>query len=113
MEIKFSDWHHADIIAALKKKGTTLSELSRRSGFSSSTLGNTLVRPWTKGEFIIAKALDLDPAEIWPSRYIDAKTNQPIKRVVYEKKLNFESSGLNQEMIEEMIEKINKNNQET
>lgn len=82
MEIKSSDWHQADIIAALKKRGTTLSELSRQSGFSSTTLCNALVRPWTKGEIIIATALDLEPKEIWPSRYIDFKTNRPIKRVV-------------------------------
>ncbi|KES15502.1 PDZ domain (Also known as DHR or GLGF), partial [Gilliamella apicola SCGC AB-598-B02] len=31
---------------------------SRQSGLSSSTLSNALARPWTKGEFIIAQALD-------------------------------------------------------
>lgn len=82
MEIKSNDWHHADIIAALKKKGTTLAELSRQSGLSSSTLSNALVRPWTKGEVIIANALNLQPSQIWPSRYINSNTNQPIKRVL-------------------------------
>ncbi|OCG09148.1 hypothetical protein A9G13_03630 [Gilliamella sp. wkB178] len=82
MEIKTNDWHQADIIAALKKRGTTLAELSRQSGFSSSTLSNALVRPWTKGEVIIANALNLQPSEIWPSRYINSNTNQPIKRVL-------------------------------
>ncbi|MCO6544327.1 MAG: helix-turn-helix domain-containing protein [Gilliamella sp.] len=64
MKIKSNDWHPADIIAALKKKGTTLANLSRKSGLSSSTLSNTLVRPWTKGEVIIAKELNLEPHEI-------------------------------------------------
>ncbi|OCG28191.1 hypothetical protein A9G11_11840 [Gilliamella sp. wkB108] len=82
MEIKSNDWHQADIIAALKKKGTSLSKLSRQSGLSSSTLSNALVRPWTKGEAIIASALNVEPSEIWPSRYIDSVTNQPIKRVI-------------------------------
>ncbi|MBI0027621.1 helix-turn-helix domain-containing protein [Gilliamella sp. B14448G11] len=82
MKINSSDWHPADIIAALKKKGTTLANLSRQSGLSSSTLSNALARPWTKGEFIIAQALDLEPNEIWPSRYIDSITNEPIKRVL-------------------------------
>lgn len=49
------DWHPADIIAALKKKGTTLS--------------NALFRPWTKGELIIANALGVEAKRIWPSRY--------------------------------------------
>ena len=82
MKINSSDWHPADIIAALKKKGTTLANLSRQSGLSSSTLSNALARPWTKGEFIIAQALDVEPNEIWPSRYIDSITNEPIKRVL-------------------------------
>ncbi|WP_279205504.1 helix-turn-helix domain-containing protein, partial [Obesumbacterium proteus] len=33
-----SDWHSADIIAALKKRGTTLSAVSREAGLASSTL---------------------------------------------------------------------------
>lgn len=86
MEINCNDWHQADIIAALKKKGTTLAQLSRQSGLSSSTLGNALVRPWTKGEQIIANALGIEAAEIWPSRYINSDTQQPIKRILRNKK---------------------------
>lgn len=88
MEIKCEDWHPADIIAALKKKGTTLASLSRQSGLSSSTLSNALVRPWTKGERIISQALGIDPSEIWPSRYVNSETNRPIKRVVRNKSTN-------------------------
>ncbi|OTA16990.1 transcriptional regulator [Xenorhabdus beddingii] len=29
-----NDWHHADIIAALRKLGTTLAAVSRESGLS-------------------------------------------------------------------------------
>ncbi|MDF7667112.1 helix-turn-helix transcriptional regulator [Orbaceae bacterium ESL0727] len=86
MKIECNDWHQADIIAALKKKGTTLARLSRQSGLSSSTLSNALVRPWTKGEIIIANALGVDPEKIWPSRYINFDTKQPKKRVLREKK---------------------------
>ncbi|MCO9809335.1 helix-turn-helix domain-containing protein, partial [Salmonella enterica subsp. enterica serovar Mbandaka] len=38
------DWHPADIIAALKKRGTSLSALSRQAGLASSTLANALIR---------------------------------------------------------------------
>ncbi|MDX7990285.1 helix-turn-helix domain-containing protein [Xenorhabdus littoralis] len=65
------DWHPADVIAALRKQGTTLSAISRQTGLSSSTLANTLIRPWPKGEWIIANRLELHPSEIWPSRYFD------------------------------------------
>lgn len=74
------DWHPADIIAALRKKGTTLAAVSRKAGLSSSTLTNALTRPWPKGEWLIAEAIGVHPSEIWPSRYYDAESNQLIDR---------------------------------
>lgn len=66
---RLQDWHTADIIAAIKKKKTSLAALSRQSGLSNSTLANALTRPWPKGEKIIADAIGLAPETIWPSRY--------------------------------------------
>ena len=63
------DWHPADIIAALKKRGTSMAAVSRNAGLASSTLANTLTNHWPKGEKLIAEALGVPPAEIWPSRY--------------------------------------------
>ncbi|MFJ5374143.1 helix-turn-helix domain-containing protein [Pectobacterium versatile] len=63
------DWHPADIIAGLRKKGTTLAAVSREAGLASSTLANALTKHWPKGERLIAEALGGSPAEIWPSRY--------------------------------------------
>ncbi|UUE09100.1 helix-turn-helix domain-containing protein [Dickeya zeae] len=63
------DWHPADIIAALRKRGTTLAALSRQHGLASSTLANALSRHWPKGERLIAQAVEKTPQEIWPSRY--------------------------------------------
>ncbi|WP_130833637.1 helix-turn-helix domain-containing protein [[Erwinia] mediterraneensis] len=77
------DWHPADIIAALRKKGTSLAAVSRQAGLSSSTLANALSRPWPKGEWIIAEAINIHPSEIWPSRYYDPVT----KRLLDRKKL--------------------------
>lgn len=69
-------WHPADIIAGLRKKGTSLAALSRESGLASSTLANALTRPWPKGEFLIAKALEVHPSEIWPERYVRHGNNR-------------------------------------
>ncbi|WP_082502251.1 helix-turn-helix domain-containing protein [Erwinia sp. Leaf53] len=82
MHVKHSqqDWHPADIIAGLRKKGTTLAAQSRQAGLSSSTLANALCRPWPKGEWLIADALAVHPAQIWPSRYYDPETHQLIDR---------------------------------
>ncbi|WP_104921006.1 helix-turn-helix domain-containing protein [Rahnella sikkimica] len=70
-----NDWHPADIIAALRKKGTTLAAVSRAAGLSSSTLSNALSRPWPKGEIIICRAIGVLPHTIWPSRYFDQQGN--------------------------------------
>ncbi|MFA1652938.1 helix-turn-helix domain-containing protein [Klebsiella quasipneumoniae] len=62
------DWHSADIIAALKKRGMSLAAVSRHAGLASSTLANALTRHCPKGERLIAEALDGAPEDIWPSR---------------------------------------------
>lgn len=80
MNDRIKDWHPADIIAALRKRGTTLAAVSRDAGLCSSTLANAMTRPWPKGEWLIGEALGIHPLEIWPSRYIDAKTNQLVDR---------------------------------
>lgn len=63
------DWHKADIVAAIKKRGTTLSAVARNAGLSPSTIRNALERPWPKGERLIAGVIGVEPAVIWPSRY--------------------------------------------
>lgn len=63
------DWHSGDIIAGLKKRGTSLAAGSRKAGLASSTLTNALLRHWPKGERLIAEELSVSPSEIWPSRY--------------------------------------------
>ncbi|EPH2539722.1 helix-turn-helix domain-containing protein [Serratia marcescens] len=57
-----SDWHRADIIAALRKRGTSLARVSRDAGLNSRTLNNALDRPWPKGEKLIAEAIGVAPA---------------------------------------------------
>ncbi|GKX58666.1 helix-turn-helix domain-containing protein [Leminorella grimontii] len=64
------DWHAADVIAGLKKRGTSLAAVSRDAGLASSTLANALMRRWPKGERLIAQALGVAPEVIWPSRYL-------------------------------------------
>ncbi|WP_224652809.1 helix-turn-helix domain-containing protein [Pectobacterium versatile] len=80
MILRKQDWHPADIIAALRKKNTTLAAVSRAAGLSSSTLANALSRPWPKGEWLIADAMGVHPSEIWPSRYYNPETNELIDR---------------------------------
>ena len=72
-----TDWHPADIRAALTKRGHSLASLSRANGYSPTAAGRCLRTSWPAMEEIIAEALERQPQEIWPSRY-DAR-GLPIK----------------------------------
>lgn len=69
------DWHRADVVAALKRKGWTVRTLSRRPQLSEYTLYTALDRSYPKGERIITEALGLSVQEIWPER--EAKRQFP------------------------------------
>ena len=71
------DWHQADIIAAIKKTGTTMSAVSRHAGLSSTTLSNALTRRWPKGErligfFSLAGQAKVSLNSSWSGRYYAA-----------------------------------------
>jgi len=53
----------------LHRRGHTLTSLGREHGVSRHAVGLALRRPYPKMEAIIAKALGLHPAELWPERY--------------------------------------------
>lgn len=63
------NWHRADVVAELHKKGWSLRKLSLQSGLAPGTLKAALDRPYPKAEGIIASALGLKPEFIWPERY--------------------------------------------
>lgn len=67
---QISDWHRADIIAALHKNGWSLRQLAFSHGYSSaSALAQALLRSFPKGESIIANAIGVEAKTIWPTRF--------------------------------------------
>ncbi|MDP1675023.1 MAG: helix-turn-helix transcriptional regulator [Burkholderiales bacterium] len=64
-----SDWHKADIIAAIHKQGTSLQRIARLRCYFPTSLHAALHRPYPKAERIIAETLGVEPQVIWPSRY--------------------------------------------
>lgn len=65
-----SDWHTADISAAPKKRGHSLSGLSIDHGYRHTAVGKALKQPWPAVERTIAEALGTTPQMmIWSSRY--------------------------------------------
>ena len=71
-----TDWHPADIVAAVWKSGTSLQRLARLQNppYCNTALTLALRKPWPKAERIIAEALGKKPHQIWPSRYHDDGT---------------------------------------
>ncbi|HEX8963783.1 MAG TPA: helix-turn-helix transcriptional regulator [Rhodocyclaceae bacterium] len=63
------DWHPADVIAALHKRGLTLRSLSSEHGLSHNALSHALRGQSGPSEQRVAEALGLEPRQIWPSRY--------------------------------------------
>lgn len=63
------DMHPADVIAALRKRGTSLRKVAHDNGYSH--IQRVLTSPWLAAEQMVAKALDTTPEALWPSRYRD------------------------------------------
>ncbi|WP_071523977.1 helix-turn-helix domain-containing protein [Edwardsiella tarda] len=76
MQRKNQDWHAEDIKAAVRKRGTTLSQLSRDAGLKSDSLRNVLRFHCKKYEAIVAGVIGVEPGEIWPSRYSQGAGSQ-------------------------------------
>jgi len=59
-----NDWHKADILAALHRRGLSIRELCRQHGYASNALGTALYRRWPKGQLLIAEAIGVPPEQI-------------------------------------------------
>ena len=76
------DMHHQDIMAAIRKKGTSLAELARHHGYKNPRTLNSVFRaPYPKAERIIAEFLGVKPEEIWPTRYQDKRGFKSITEI--------------------------------
>ncbi len=65
-----TDWHPADIKAALAKAGGyTFARIAREHGYVSNAPNSVLHKPWSHVERIIAGIIGVQAADIWPSRY--------------------------------------------
>lgn len=77
------DWHWADVLAALRKRGWSLRQVGYAEGYADgNTLGEAARRPYPKAEATLARYIGVKhPMEIWPSRYDQhGKPNRRIGR---------------------------------
>lgn len=59
-------WHPQDVIAEIRKTGTTLAALSRQNGFKDRSLHSALRKRWPRANAIIASHLSVTRHQIWP-----------------------------------------------
>ena len=65
------DWHRADVIAALHKRGWSIAALARAHKLGESTVRSALDKPYPKSERLIAEAIGVAAEAIWPERFAD------------------------------------------
>ena len=51
------DWHSADVLAALKKRGQSLAGLSATNGYHLTAAGKALKQPWPAMEQLLAAVI--------------------------------------------------------
>lgn len=76
------DWHPEDIKAAVRKsRFGSLVGLAKAFGLPIHACRHALREPHFGGEMAVATALEIDPAEIWPSRFqADGTRRHPPRR---------------------------------
>lgn len=62
-----SGWHRADIVAAIHKRGTKLTQLASQHGLARSTLRAALLQPRRPSNLIISRFLGVPLHELWPA----------------------------------------------
>jgi Ner family transcriptional regulator len=72
-------WHHADIVAAVRKKGTNLRQLSLANGKAESTLRAALLYPRTPSNRIISEFIGVPLHKLWPT-WFDPDGNLIVSR---------------------------------
>ena len=75
------DWHPADIVAALHKRGTTLRKVAERHSVSHAAVIAALRERNLPSERRIAEAIGIPAQTIWPSRYNPDGSRTDLRKV--------------------------------
>lgn len=75
------DWHPADVVAALHKRGITLRKLAERHDVSPKAVIKALRERSLPSERRIAEALGIAASDIWPSRYNPDGSRTDLRKV--------------------------------
>ncbi len=62
-------WHPQDIMAAVRKRGSSLQRLARENNFSRNAFNRALKERFPNAHTIIADFLGVSRGELWPAWY--------------------------------------------
>lgn len=79
------DWHPADIVAALHKRGLTLRKVADQCGVSPPAVIKALRERNLPSERRIAEAIGIPAQQIWPSRYNPDGSRADLRKVTRER----------------------------
>lgn len=82
--VAHKDWHPADVVAALRKQGTSLRQVAIANGYTH--IQGVLTRPWWVVEQLVASTLGQRAEDIWPSRYAPGISRDHAKRLTRNKR---------------------------
>lgn len=71
-------WHNADIVAAVRKAGSNLRQLSLANGFKASTFRSALHRCHPRANRLIADFIGVRVHEIWPQWFMANGERKPV-----------------------------------
>lgn len=62
-------WDQQAILAEIRRRGSSISELSRDAGLKRGTLYSAFYKRYPKGQLLIARYVEASRHEIWPHWY--------------------------------------------
>ena len=62
-------WHPQDIMAAVRKRGSSLQRLARENGYSRNTFNRALKERFPNAHAVIADFLGVSRGDLWPEWY--------------------------------------------
>lgn len=74
-------WHPQDIVAAVRKKGSSLQKLGREHGFSRETFNRATKEQFPRAHQVIADFIGVPRQNIWPQFYDKAGSPRSFRMI--------------------------------
>lgn len=65
-DLQAEGWHRADILAAVRKKGSNLASIARSIGLAPQSMYWAMISPHARANLAVAEFLGVPASTIWP-----------------------------------------------